>query len=145
MNTYDFARGLHIIAVIAFIAGMLMMPRFFAYQTESEPGGELEKKMIEAAAKLRTIILTPSVVAVWVLGLWLLLEFDRSKWSEPWLWAKLVLATGLTGLHGYFIGEGKRLARGERRHSAKYWRMISEIPFAAAIIIVLLATVEPHF
>lgn len=144
MNPYDLARGLHIIAVLAFVAGMLMLPRFYAYQTEAEPGGELEKKMIVAAQKLRGIILTPSIIAVWVIGLWLLFEFDRAKWGEPWLWAKLALAAGVTGLHGYFVSEGKRLARGERRRSAKFWRMISEAPFIIAIVIVLLATLEPR-
>lgn len=144
MNTYDLARGLHIIAVLAFVAGMLMLPRFYAYQCESQPGGELEKKMIDAAHKLRKIIMTPSVIAIWILGLWLLFSFDKAKWGEPWLWAKIALALGLTGLHGFFVTQGKKLARGERIYGAKFWRMISEVPFIVAIIIVLLATIEPR-
>ncbi|MES1202260.1 MAG: CopD family protein [Pseudomonadota bacterium] len=144
MNTYDLARGLHIIAVLAFVAGMLMLPRFYAYQCESQPGGELEKKMIEAAAKLRAIIMTPSVIAIWVLGLWLLFSFDRGKWGEPWLWAKLALALAVTGLYGFFGAQGKKLAKGERRYSGKFWRMISEVPFIIAVVIVLLATIEPR-
>ncbi len=145
MNPYDLARGLHIIAVIAFMAGMLIAPRYLALWTEAEPGGELEKKMSASFVKLRTIILFPSVMAVWVLGAWLLFEFDRSKWGEPWLWAKLGLVIVITGLHGFYIGAGKRLAKGERRHSAKFWRMMGEIPFVLAIVVVLLATLEPHF
>jgi putative membrane protein len=144
MNSYDMARGLHIIAVLAFVAGMLMLPRFYAYQCESQPGGELEKKMIEAAGKLRAIILTPAVIAIWIIGLWLLLEFDRGKWGDAWLWIKIALAAALTGLHGFFIAEGRKLAKGERRHSPKFWRMISEVPFVIAIVMVLLATIEPR-
>jgi putative membrane protein len=144
MNMYDLARGLHIIAVIAFIAGMLMLPRYYAHITDSDRGGELETKMLAAAAKLRAIIVNPSIIVVWALGLWLLIQFDRDRLGEPWLIAKLVLVTGLSGLHGYFIAEGKRLARGERRRSARFWRMIGELPFLVAIVVVLLATVEPR-
>jgi putative membrane protein len=144
MNTYDLARGLHIIAVIAFMAGMLIAPRYYALLAESEPGGELEKKMIAASAKLRTIILNPSIAAVWVLGLWLLLSFDRQRIGEPWLIAKLVLVTGLSGLHGFYTAAGKKMAKGERRYSAKFWRMLGEVPFLIAVIVVLLATLEPR-
>ncbi len=143
MNMYDLARGLHIIAVIAFIAGMLMLPRYYVHITESERGGELETKMLAAAAKLRAVILNPSIVVVWALGLWLLVQFDRDRIGEPWLIAKLILVTGLSGLHGYFTAEGRRLARGERRRSARFWRMVGELPFLVAIVVVLLATVEP--
>jgi putative membrane protein len=144
MTLYDLARGLHIIAVIAFIAAMLMLPRLYAYQLEAEPGGELEKKMIEAAARLRTIILNPAIVVVWVLGLWLLFSYDLPRLAEPWLIAKLTLVVLLSGLHGFFTAEGKRLARGERRRPARFWRMMGEIPFVFAIAIVLLATLKPH-
>jgi putative membrane protein len=144
MNSYDLARGLHIIAVIAFMAGMLIAPRYLALWTEAQPGGELEKKMAASFAKLRSIILFPSVIAVWVLGAWLLFEFDRGKWGEPWLWAKLILVAIITGLHGFYIGAGRRLAKGERKHSAKFWRMMGELPFVIAIVVVLLATLEPH-
>jgi putative membrane protein len=143
MNTYDLARGLHMIAVIAFMAGMLIAPRYYALLTESEPGGELERKMIDASAKLRTIILNPSIVAVWVIGLWLLFSFDRHRLGEFWLIAKLVLVTALSGLHGFYTAAGKKLAKGERRHSARFWRMLGEIPFVIAIIVVLLATIKP--
>jgi len=144
MNMYDLARGLHIIAVIAFVAGMLMLPRYYAHITDAQRGGELETKMLAAAAKLRAIIVNPSIIVVWVLGLWLLVQFDLPRIGEPWLIAKLALVTGLSGLHGYFISEGKRLARGERRRTARFWRMIGEVPFLVAIVVVLLATVEPH-
>jgi putative membrane protein len=144
MNTYDLARGLHMIAVLAFVAGMLMLPRYYAHISDSQPGGELEKKMIDAADKLRKIILTPSVVAVWVLGLWILFSFDKGKWGDWWLWLKIALAFGLTGLHGFFIAQGRKLAKGERKYPAKFWRMIGEVPFIIAIVIVLLATIEPR-
>ena len=150
--SYDLFRGLHIIAVIAWMAGLLMLPRFYAYQTGGEPGGELERKMIEASSKLRAIILTPAMILTWALGIYLLASYVVGDWSgglssltriPTWFWLKLVLVLGLTGYHGFIVAEGKRLAKGERRRTERFWRMTNEIPFVIAIVVVLLATLEP--
>jgi putative membrane protein len=150
---YDLARGLHIIAVIAWIAGLLMLPRFYAYITGSQPGGELEASMLKAARSLRMIILTPSLVVTWAFGIFLFVTYLAGGWAGSldqtlgnvphWFWAKLLLVLGLTGYHGYLTGEGRRIAKGERRRSERFWRLMSEIPFIVAIAAVLLATVEP--
>jgi putative membrane protein len=151
--SYDLARGLHIIAVIAWIAGLLMLPRFYAYLTSSQPGGELEATMLKAAASLRTIILGPSMVLAWAFGLFLFATYISGDWTRPldevlvgvphWFWAKFILVLGLSGYHGFLSAEGKRLAKGERRRSERYWRLMSEAPFVAAVAAVLLATLEP--
>jgi putative membrane protein len=150
---YDLARGLHIIAVIAWIAGLLMLPRFYAYITASQPGGELETAMLKAARSLRIIILTPSIILAWTFGLFLFATYIVGDWTRPlpeiignvphWFWLKLALVVGLSGYHGYLSSEGRRLANGERRHSEKFWRASGEIPFLVAIVAVLLATTEP--
>lgn len=140
---YDWMRALHVIVVLALMAGLLMLPRFYAYQTGSEPGGELDRKMIEAAQKLKTIILTPALVLTWVFGL---LTSAASNWIQfqmGWMHAKLALVIILSGLYGYYVAEGRRLARGERRRSEKFWRMMNEVPFLIAIAVVILAVVEP--
>lgn len=151
--SHELAVALHIIAVIALMASLLMMPRFYSYISGSQPGGELETKMLAAAARLRTIIMNPSLVLVWLLGLYLLLAFNVGDLNRPlpqivssvpgWFWAKLVLVIALSGYHGFLIGEGKRLAKGERRHSEKFWRGMSEIPFLIALAVVLLAVLKP--
>ncbi len=150
---YDLARGLHIIAVIAWISGLLMLPRFYAYITAAQPGAELETAMLKAAASLRTIILAPSLIAAWAFGIFLFATYITGDWTRPfgevlggtphWFWAKLLLVLGLSGYHGYLSAEGRRIAKGERRRSERYWRLMSEVPFLAAVVIVLLATVEP--
>lgn len=150
---YDLARGLHIIAVIAWVAGLLMLPRFYAYITASQPGGELEQTMLKAARNLRIIILSPSLVLAWAFGLFLFATYLVSDWQRPfadiiasvphWFWGKLILVLGLSGYHGFLSAEGRKLASGQRRHSERYWRLMSEVPFLAAIAIVLLATLEP--
>ena len=136
-------RALHIISVIAWMAGMLMLPRLYAYQTGSTPGGELDRKMIEAAAKLRAIIINPAMIATWTFGILILATSHWMQLSFGWLHAKLALVVALSGLHGYYVSEGKRLAKGERRRSEKFWRMMNEVPFVIAIGVVILAVVEP--
>jgi putative membrane protein len=150
---YDLARGLHIIAVIAWVAGLLMLPRFYAYISSSQPGGELEQAMLKAARSLRVIILSPSLVLSWAFGLFLFATYLAPDWSQPlpdlmarvphWFWGKFILVLGLSGYHGFLSAEGRKLAAGQRRHSERYWRLMSEIPFLVAIAVVLLATLEP--
>jgi len=151
--SYDLARGLHIIAVIAWIAGLLMLPRFYAYVSAAQPGGELEQAMLKAAQNLRVIVLSPSLVLAWVFGLFLFANYLTGDWTRPlpdvlasvphWFWAKLILVLGLSGYHGFLSSAGRKLAAGERRHSEKFWRRMSEVPFLVAIAAVLLATLEP--
>jgi putative membrane protein len=150
---YDLARGLHIIAVIAWIAGLLMLPRFYAYITASQPGGELEASMLKAAQSLRTIILTPSLIASWAFGIFLFVTYLTGGWAGSleqavgnvphWFWLKLLLVLALSGYHGHLASEGRHIAKGVRRRSGRYWRLMSEVPFIVAIAAVLLATVEP--
>lgn len=139
----NWMRALHIISVIAWMAGMLMLPRFYAYQTGSEPGGELDRKMIDATRKLRVIILGPAITLAWVFGVLTMASSNWIQLSMPWMHAKLALVIALSGLHGYYVSEGKRLANGERRRSEKFWRMMNEVPFLIAIVVVILAVVEP--
>ncbi len=150
---YDLARGLHIIAVIAWIAGLLMLPRFYAYITASQPGGELEQAMLKAARSLRAIILAPSLVLAWAFGIFLFSTYITGDWTRPladvlggvphWFWAKLLLVLGLSGYHGFLSSAGRKLAAGQRPHSERFWRLMSEVPFLVAIAAVLLATIEP--
>jgi putative membrane protein len=150
---YDLARGLHIIAVIAWISGLLMMPRFYAYITASQPGGELEATMLKAARNLRMIILTPSFILTWAFGLFLFATYVTGDWNRPlgeilvavphWFCGKLILVLGLSGYQGFLSSAGKQLAAGQRKHTEKFWRLMSEVPFLVAIAAVLLATLEP--
>jgi putative membrane protein len=150
---YDLARGLHIIAVIAWIAGLLMLPRFYAYITVSQPGGELEQALLKAARSLRLIILTPSLILAWAFGIFLFGAYLTGDWTgdvsqvltnvPDWFWLKLILVLGLSGYHGFLSVEGRKLAAGQRPRSERYWRLMSEVPFLVAIAAVLLATVEP--
>jgi putative membrane protein len=150
--SYDLARGLHIISVIAWIAGILMLPRFYGALTELTPSDPAAPVLLKAAQNIRTIILTPFMVLAWAFGIFLFFTYFAPDWDAPaerldyvplWFWGKFALALSLTAYHGLLSVEGKRLARGERRHSKAFWSVMSVVPFFVAIAIVLLATIEP--
>lgn len=140
---YNWLRGLHIIFVIAWMAAFVMLPRLYAYQTGAVKGGELDQKMTVAAGNLIRIIFTPSLIAVWALGLLLIAAYHPSWTQEGWLHLKLALVLALSGLHGWLIAQGRKLAAGERPYSEKFWRLLNEAPFLVAIAVVLLATLKP--
>jgi putative membrane protein len=142
--SYDVLRALHIISVVAWMAGLLMLPRLYAYQTGATPGGELDQTMIAASRRLRAIIITPAMILTWAFGVWLILAYRTAAMTELWLIAKLALVTALSGLHGYFVSMGRKLERGQRPLSEKTWRLLNEVPFLIAIAVILLAVIEPR-
>ncbi len=138
---YLWLKAAHIIFVIFWMAGLFMMPRFFVYHQESAVGSEEDGKWIEREAKLRKIILNPSLIIVWVLGL--VLAYDIGAFSQGWFHAKLLVVLLLSGYHGWMMGYTKKLARGERTMTDKKLRLINEVPGITAAIIVILVIVKP--
>jgi len=139
--TYLWIKAAHLIFVIFWIAGLFMLPRYYIYHQESAPGSDEEKRWIDRERKLRSIILTPAMVAVWVFGL--ILAYTIGAWTMGWFHAKLMLVLGLTAYHGYMVGYGKKLARGQRPVSGKALRLMNEVPGIATAIIVILVIVKP--
>jgi len=139
--TYAWLKAGHIIFVIFWIAGMFMLPRFYVYHQEAPAGSEEERKWIERERKLRTIIITPAMGLVWILGL--SLPYVTDAWTQNWFLAKFALVFALSGYHGWMIGYGRKLARGERPVSGRALRMMNEIPGIAVVLIVVLVIVRP--
>ena len=139
--TYAWIKSAHLIFVIFWVAGLFMLPRYYVYHQEATQGSVEEKRWIEREAKLRNIILAPSLLLVWVLGL--ALAWIGNFWAEPWLHIKLVFVLLLSAYHGYMIGYGKKLAAGVRPASGKALRMMNELPGIATAIIVILVIVKP--
>lgn len=138
---YLWLKAAHIIFVIFWMAGLFMMPRFFVYHQESAVGSEEDGKWIEREAKLRKIILNPSLIIVWVLGLFL--AYDIGAFSQGWFHAKLLVVLLLSGYHGWMMGYAKKLAQGERTMTDKKLRLVNEVPGITAAIIVILVIVKP--
>ena len=139
--TYLWLKAGHIVFVIFWMAGLFMLPRYYVYHQEAAPGSPEEALWIEREAKLRTIILLPSIIVVWVLGL--ALAMTTGAFSQGWFHAKLLLVVLLSGYHGYLVAYGKKLARGERPLSGKKLRLLNEVPGIAAALIVVLVVVRP--
>lgn len=138
---YLWLKAGHIIFVIFWMAGLFMLPRFFVYHQEAAAGSEEEAVWIDRERKLLKIILLPSIVIVWVLGLALMSATGAHM--QGWFHAKLLFVLLLSGYHGWMSAYAKKLARGERPLEGKKLRLINEIPGIFAAIIVVLVVVKP--
>lgn len=131
----------HIIFAIFWIAGLFMLPRYFVYHQECAADSPENALWIERERKLLRIILLPSIVVVWVLGL--ALAWNAGAFSQGWFHAKLLLLLLLSGYHGWMSAYAKALARGERRFEGRTLRMLNEVPGVTVAVIVVLAVVRP--
>jgi putative membrane protein len=138
---YPWVKAAHVTFVIFWLAGLFLLPRLYVYHQESTVGSPEDRAWIEREARVRSIILTPAMIVVWILGL--MLAFDIDAWSQSWFHAKLLFVIGLSAYQGWLGVYGKKLANGERPLSSKAVRMINEIPGVAAAIIVVLVIVRP--
>jgi protoporphyrinogen IX oxidase len=142
MQLYLWVKSAHVVFVIALMAGLLIYPRYKIHQLSSRPGEALFETMRDASARLKRIILNPSLVLVWVLGLWML-YLNPNLLSHGWMHAKLVLVLAISGLYGYFVMLGKRVDAVTGTVEAKQLRMLNEVPFILMIGAVILVIVRP--
>ena len=140
-SIYLFLKSGHVIFMVFWLAGLFMLPRQCIYMLDHAPGSEGEAKWATRMGKLRKIILTPSMLIVWVLGL--SMAYGGGWFTSGWLHAKLTLVLVLTGYHGWLVAQTKKMARGERPLSEKTLRMIGEVPGVLLILIVLLVYLKP--
>ncbi|MDP2765780.1 MAG: CopD family protein [Brevundimonas sp.] len=155
MNAYELARGLHILAVIAWMAGMLFLPRLYAYDAEQTAKAEPLRSEMQGLlrlwqVRLLRIIINPAMILAFVFGGWLLWlrSGEGADWSvvlQPWMIAKLTGVVALSAWHGFLAGERKRILAGTSVRTGRFWRMTNEIPFLIAIVMVLSVTTEWAF
>lgn len=138
---YLWVKAAHVTFVIFWIAGLFLLPRFYVYHHETTVGSPEDRAWIEREARVRSIILSPAMVVVWLLGL--MLAFNLDLWREHWFQAKLGLVVLLSGYQGWLGSYGRKLANGQRPLSGKAVRMINEIPGIAVAVIVVLVIVRP--
>ena len=138
---YLWLKAFHVIAVIAWMAGMLYLPRLFVYHCEAPAGSPQSETFKMMERRLLRAIINPAMVATWVLGLWLALEggFLRSGW----LHGKLVLVLILSGMHGLFSRCVREFAEDRNVRSQRFYRIINEVPATLMIGIVVLVVVKP--
>ncbi|MFM2372635.1 MAG: hypothetical protein RIS85_2357 [Pseudomonadota bacterium] len=138
---YLWLKAGHLIFVIFWMAGLFMLPRFFVYHQEAAEGSPENAVWVDREAKLMKIIMWPSLVVVWVLGL--ALAMSIGAFAQGWFHAKLALVLALTAYHFWLANYAQQLAAGVRRLSGKKLRMLNEIPGVAAALIVILVIVKP--
>lgn len=130
-------KAFHIVAVIAWMAGLLYLPRLFVYHTRAVAGSEVDETFQVMERKLLRGIMNPAMIAVIVLGGTLVWLEGWRLLLTPWLILKLCGVAFLSWWHHFLAQARKRLAAGLRPHSERFWRMTNELPFLAAIVIVL--------
>jgi putative membrane protein len=138
---YDWLKAFHIIAVIAWMAGMLYLPRLFVYHCDADPGSKQSETFKVMEWRLLKLIINPAMALTWLLGLtlvWL------GGWhTAPWMWAKFALVIAMSAMHGFFVRWVKDFAHDRNAHSQKFYRLTNEIPTVLLIVIVILVVVKP--
>jgi protoporphyrinogen IX oxidase len=138
---YLWVKALHVIAVIAWMAGMLYLPRLFVYHCDAEPGSRQSETFKVMEQRLLRIIINPAMVVTWVVGLWL--AYEGGWLMAGWWHAKLVLVLGLSALHGMFSAWVRDFAADRNVRPARFYRAVNEAPTLLMIGIVVLAIVKP--
>lgn len=138
---YQWLKAVHIMAVIAWMAGMLYLPRLFVYHCGAAPGSAQSETFKTMERRLLRGIMTPAMIAAWVFGLWMVYE---GGWlASGWLHAKLTLVLLMSGLHGALARWTADFAADRNRHGDRFYRIVNEIPALLMIGIVILVVIKP--
>ena len=134
-------KAFHILAVIAWMAGMLYLPRLFVYHCEVQPGTTEYARFVRMEERLMRIIVNPAMIAVWVFGI--SLAFSLNAWDQGWLHAKLLFVILISALHGFFSRWRRDFEQGKNTRTARFYRIVNEVPAGLVVVIVLLVVLKP--
>jgi putative membrane protein len=140
---YEWVKALHVISVIAWMAGMMYLPRLFVYHAESAVGSDKSETFKVMERKLYRGIITPAMIATWIFGLWLAFGFGIVDFSQGWMWLKAVMVIALTGVHGWYGSLRRAFQEDRNTRPHTFYRAINEIPFVIAMVIVIAVIVRP--
>ncbi len=141
MNLYLWLKAFHIIAVIAWMAGMLYLPRLFVYHTAAAAGSVQSETFKVMERRLLKAIINPAMAVTWILGLWLV--YEAQAWREGWFHGKFALVLAMSGVHGVLVKHVKAFAADANTRDARYFRILNEVPTVLMIGIVVLVVVKP--
>jgi putative membrane protein len=140
---YDWFKALHVISVIAWMAGMLYLPRLFVYHCDAAPGSDQAETFKVMERRLYRAITTPAMFASWIFGVLMLAAPGAVHKDELWMWTKLLLLV-LLQLDYFLLGVWRqRFAKDQNRHSARFYRIVNEVPTVLMIGIVIMVIVKP--
>ncbi|MBA3667362.1 MAG: CopD family protein [Sphingomonas sp.] len=138
---YLWVKAAHVTFVIFWIAGLFIVPRYYIHHQATTPGSAEDRAWIEREDRARTIILTPAMLIVWVLGL--MLAVNVGAFGQHWFSAKLFLVLLMTAYQGWIGAYGRKLAGGYRALENKQLRIMNEVPGILTALIVVLVIVRP--
>ena len=138
---YLWAKAIHVIAVISWMAGMLYLPRLFVYHADVPAGSPQSETFKIMERRLLRAIINPAMVVTWAFGLWL--AWKGFGFSGGWLHAKIAAVVALSGLHGYLSASVRRFASDANTKPARHWRIVNEVPTVLMVVIVILVVVKP--
>ncbi|KRE06154.1 hypothetical protein ASE63_24495 [Bosea sp. Root381] len=138
---YEWLKAFHVLAVISWMAGMLYLPRLMVYHAESPVGSIQSETFKIMERRLLKGIINPAMTVAWVLGLYL--AWEAFGFKGGWLHAKLMLAFILSGIHGYLVGRVRDFANDRNTKSARFYRILNEVPAVLMVGIVILVIVKP--
>lgn len=136
-------KALHVISVIAWMAGILYLPRLFVYHVAAPSGSAQSETFKVMERRLYRAIMTPAMVASWLFGLLLVFYFQTVSFDSIWVWVKALSVIGMTGIHLWLGEMGKAFAEDKNRRPARFFRMLNEVPTLLMIVIVLMVIVRP--
>jgi protoporphyrinogen IX oxidase len=140
-DSYLWFKAFHIMAVIAWMAGLFYLPRLFIYHSDVASGSETSELFKTMETRLYRIIMNPAMMMAWIFGLFIA---GQGMWfSGGWLHVKLLGVIALTGMHIYYGRAAKAFGRDERPGNARHWRIMNEVPALLMILIVLMAVLKP--
>ena len=141
---YLYVKAFHVIAMVAWMAGMFYLPRLYVYHVDAEPGSELSETLKVMEHRLLRLIINPAMIATWVLGLILIFGFGVIDLANSgWLHAKIALVILLTVFHIVLSRWRRDFAADRNRRSARFYRIANEVPTVLLIFIVILVVVKP--
>jgi|SRR5579872_3442372 len=140
---YPWVKALHIVSVVAWMAGLLYLPRLFVYHADASPGSDKAETFKIMERRLLHGIMNPALAAVVIFGALLAATPGIVDWRQGWIWAKLVLVAGLFGFHHALARWRKRFAADRPPHTARFFRAVNELPMLALIAIVIFVVVKP--
>jgi protoporphyrinogen IX oxidase len=143
VEAYPWIKSLHIVSLVAWMAGLLYLPRLYVYHSTAAAGSDLSETFKIMERRLQRGITTPAMIATWIFGLILAWTPEVVDWRMGWIWAKLVLVLALTGFHFLLARWRAAFAADRNRRSTRFFRTVNELPTLALIAIVLLVVIKP--
>jgi protoporphyrinogen IX oxidase len=138
---YDWIKAAHVISVIAWMAGMLYLPRLFVYHCDAEPGSKQSETFKVMEWRLLKVIINPAMGAAWIFGL--VLVWLGNWHTAHWMQLKFALVIAMSGLHGFLVSRTRDFSADRNTYSRRFYRIINEVPAVLMVLIVILVIVKP--